>query len=354
MAFVSGCLLAAALPLPGALALAQGEAPWKVENKLVGKPKDADGRETKKAEDVSGIACETTSGFPRICLLVDDETQGAQIVILQNGKLIAGEFIRLIHHIHDGEAIELDGEAVAYADGSFYVVGSHGRARHEKDNAKQEVKNNAKAAASRHVVRVRFDPRTVQQDGKLGAAADVQVTSALSALIQREPTLARAFDVALDDNGLTIEGAAIRNGRFYAGMRGPVLDAREAAVLSIAVDAMIGSAGSAPQLHRLDLGKDTSGKARGVRDLVAFEGGFLIIAGPLNDPPGGEIKRADYSIFWWDGTSHKKLGDLNGYGSKVKPEALVPLEPTADKLRVLLFFDGPDEGEPRAVEIPRP
>src|SRR5690349_13315504 len=83
--------------LPAGSALARGDDPWKVEHKLIGKPRGLDPMDADKSKDVSGIACATTSGFPRICLIVDDETQGAQIVILKKDKLIAGDFIRLIH-----------------------------------------------------------------------------------------------------------------------------------------------------------------------------------------------------------------------------------------------------------------
>src|ERR1700755_1228514 len=82
--------------LGSSAAFAQDSKPWKVSGKLFGKPKNLDGSDSKKSEDVSGIACATTSGFPRVCLVADDETQGAQIVILEEGKLIAGDFVRLI------------------------------------------------------------------------------------------------------------------------------------------------------------------------------------------------------------------------------------------------------------------
>ena len=51
---------------------AQADQPWKVHGKLLGKaisPSDYE-----KSEDVSGIACSTTAGFPRLCLVADDET----------------------------------------------------------------------------------------------------------------------------------------------------------------------------------------------------------------------------------------------------------------------------------------
>jgi hypothetical protein len=49
-----------------------------------------------------------------------------------------------------------------------------------------------------------------------------------------------------------------------------------------------------------------------------------------------------------------KLLDLEPYGKKVKPEALLPLDEKNRKLRALLLFDGPEEGEPRTIEIRLP
>jgi Protein of unknown function (DUF3616) len=311
--------------------------------------------DSKKSEDVSGIACATTSGFPRICLLVDDETQGAQIVMLKKDKVVAGDFIRLIHNAHDGELLELDAEGVGYADGSFYVIGSHGRARHESHDPQKEAKNQAKADASRYVFRVHFDIHAVSNDGRLTGAVEITPSTKLPQFIQAEPALAHTFNTALADNGLTIEGVAVRDGVLYAGMRGPVRDNGDAVLLAVPIAALFSEQKGEARPHFLNLGKDTRSNARGVRDLVAFGHGFFVLAGPVQDPPNGEVKDGDYAVFWWDITSsHKKLADLKAYGKEIKPEALVPLEPKDKKLRALLFFDGPNEGAPRAVDIDQP
>ncbi len=336
-------------------AAAEGHKPWKVEGKLMGKLRGLDESESKKAKNVSGIACATTRGFPRICLLADDETQGAQIVILRHEKLIAGDFIRLVYHTHEGALIELDAEGVGYAEGSFYVIGSHGRARHERDAPKQEAHNDAKAAASRHVFRIRFDVGAVNDNGRLAGAPEITPSTALPRYISDEPQLASTFDISLDANGLTIEGVAVHDGRLYAGMRGPVLANGDAVILSVPLVVLFDGQHGAPQPHFLPLGRDTRHNARGVRDLVAFEHGFLVLAGPVNDPPNGEVNDSDYAVFWWDRTAPPKpLGDLKSFGRMVKPEALVPLDQRGNTLGVLLLFDGPDEGGPQPVEIARP
>jgi Protein of unknown function (DUF3616) len=323
-----------------------------MKGKLLGKPTDAGEPDGSKSEDVSGIACATAAGFARICLLADDESQGAQIVVLSDGKLIAGDFIRLIDDVHAGKPLELDAEGVAYADGSFYVIGSHGRPRHEADAA-EEAKNEAKAEASRRVFRIRFAPDAVDPlTGKLAAAPDIRPSLELSRLIREQPELASSFDKALDDNGLTIEGVAVRDGTLYAGMRGPVVDDGSAAILSVPLGTLFEGRSEGAKLDRVGLGEDTLGKPRGIRDLVAFGNGWLLLAGPVSDPPANhDIKLGDYAVFSWNGSNAAKLLDLKGYGKAVKPEALLPLDEENGKLRALVFFDGPKEGAPRTVEI---
>ena len=336
------------LVLHGWPAAAKENEPWRVAGKLIGKP-EAKESDSDKSHDVSGVACATTEGFPRKCLLVDDETQGAQIVILNDGSLVAGDFIRLIYNVQDGKPVELDAEGVAFADGDFFVVGSHGRPRHEAE-AKKEAKNKAKAEASRYVFRIRFDLNGVDHDARLTGPVEIKTSTKLPKFIKDWPELAPSFDRSLEDNGLTIEGVAVKGEKIYFGMRGPVLPDKSAAILSVPLLALFDGQSGNPQLHHVNLEK-----SRGVRDLVAFENGFLLIAGPVNDPPDGSVNDGDYSVYWWDGINHaRRLDEIKSFGNKVKPEGILPIDQRDGKLRVLLFFDGPDEGAPRPIEIARP
>jgi hypothetical protein len=95
---------------------------WPVRGKLQGK-------NGKKSKDVSGIDCATARGFPRAGLVIDDNMQEAQFVTVKDGEIVAGEMIPLIDNSFEGKPLELDGESVAYADGFFYVIGSHGHPR---------------------------------------------------------------------------------------------------------------------------------------------------------------------------------------------------------------------------------
>ena len=103
---VIGLLLVAGLL--AAPAGADEPTTWPVKHRLWG----TDGG---KSTDVSGIACTTAAGFPRSCLVIDDNSQSAQLVTLEDGKINAGEQVELISNKFKKKALELDGEGVAFA-----------------------------------------------------------------------------------------------------------------------------------------------------------------------------------------------------------------------------------------------
>lgn len=302
---------------------------WPVKGELIGK----DGR---KSRDVSGIACTTRKGFPRACLVIDDNLQGAQFVEVRDGKLVAGDTIKLIKN----KSLELDGEGVAFSRGFYYVIGSHGHPRdsdRKLDPAKHAELIRARIAASSKIVRFRAVD---------GTAAKNEQTSNLRKAIADEPDLVPFLDRRLDENGLTIEGIAIKDATLFAGFRAPVLDNNgRAVVLSVPIDALFGSSAMQRRLFRLALGQ-----GRGVRDLASFETGILILAGPAAAEPGV------YAIYAWDGASEnvRLLSELTQFAPKRKPEGLLPLDKVGTKLRVLILFDGDKEGTPTPVTVPAP
>ncbi|MET4233942.1 hypothetical protein ABIA85_007244 [Bradyrhizobium sp. LA6.10] len=306
---------------------------WPVKEKLVGK----DGG---KSKDISGIACSTAAGFPRSCLVIDDDMQAAQFVTLQDGELIAGKTIELIDNTFEGEPLELDGEGVAFANGFYYVIGSHGHPRdkkHKLDPKKHANEIKKRISASSQVVRF---PATT--DGT--PAGVIERTDKLRNVLASSPMLAPSLDKRLEENGLTIEGIAIKNdGTLLAGLRGPVLSNERAVVIPIPVEALFNGSFKAAEPFRLSLGK-----GRGVRDLASFEDSILILAGPMADGAGV------YAIFSWDGVSENVtlLAELTSFDAERKPEALLPLDRSPAGLRVLVLFDGEKEGAPTPVTVP--
>jgi Protein of unknown function (DUF3616) len=329
-----------------ALASSATPGPWTVQGKLHGKPKDGG----QVATDISGLACAPIAGATRLCLIIDDESQGTQLVILNMGRLLAGDTIRLSNDMLGSKPLELDAEGVAYADGFFYVVGSHGRPRHEEGKPEAEIK--AKTLATRHLYRVDLSNADIDlKTGAMKASPAVLESASLDPYIKADHRLANA-DLPLNKNGLTIEGLAVRDKILTLGFRGPSASGASI-VLGIPLSALFQAKPGQGASMTLPLGTDTSGKARGIRDLSVAGGGFVGIAGPVTDPADESysIRRGDYALFWWDGRSAPVLRDLDGYDVQAKPEAIMPLRMDGHKLSVLLLFDGPLNGMPTAVDV---
>src|SRR5262249_36537875 len=88
-------------------------------------------------------------------------------------------------------------------------------------------------------------------DGKFSGEADIKLSTELGKLFAAQPELAPFADKRLDENGLTAEGIAVRNGRLYAGLRGPSLGrGTRAAILSVSVAALFDGAAPAADVGR--------------------------------------------------------------------------------------------------------
>jgi hypothetical protein len=352
--------------LAGAPGMAAAQAPWDVSGAaLVGKTRKG---APQPSADVSGLACAGAVGAWRKCLIVDDESQGAQVVMLKEGSLHVGDPVPLIDtKFGRDKPVELDAEAVAFADddrgGAFYVIGSHGRPRHPDPGEAPE--DEAKAKSSKHVFRIAA--ATISDAGKIPAGRQLPPSGDLTGFLQADyrERLKDAYDRPLETNGMSIEGLAVRDHTMFVGFRGPVLAGR-AQVLSVPVDAVFDHGVGKAELVPLDLGKDVDGTPRGVRDLVTFGDAFLVLAGPEYDrakyaPP----RCGDYSVYLWKGHGPEasRLRDLDAYSDTIravlkdrydpkkppKPEGLLPLD--AAGRRALIVFDGPPNGWPVAVDL---
>lgn len=126
------------------------------------------------------------------------------------------------------------------------------------------------------------------------------------------------------ENGVDIEGVAVREGRLFVGFRGPVMRDGLAAVMEFAFEQP-----DAYEVKLVNLG------GRGVRDLAAVDGGLLLLAGPVGEEDG------EYSLYLWDGVSAAPtpVGDVPVDGD-AKPEGIALLGESASEWRVLLICDG--------------
>jgi len=316
---------------------------WPVKGKLVSNKGD-------KSKNVSGIACTRTDKFPRACLVIDDNMQAAQFVTVKDGELRAGDQVPLIDNQFGGEPLELDGEGVAYADGSFYVMGSHGHPRDKKKklNPTRDAEEiSARIAASSQIIRIHIKSTTAAALTK-NDILDIQRSSKLRKIIGADPLLNRFLDRRLENNGVTIEGVAVLGDRLFAGFRGPTLENGRSPILSVTLGGLFATEPAEPRLILLPLGE-----GRGVRDLSPLNDGLLILAGPTGDDAG------PYGVYWWNAASGNLhfLADITkatAATAQQKPEAILPLEQGPSGLRVVILSDGSKEGTPRAVLIPSP
>lgn len=351
IALALGLILGLA-PLSAHAAGTVEEMDWRIEGKLYGKfePNSVKKPDFRTARDISGIAC-ADGPFPRVCLIADDEAQGVQIVMAKRHGGEAGAFLPLSEERFAGTPLSLDAEGVAWSDGAFYVVGSHGRPRHETgaDPAREE----ARTRATQKVFRIRLVPGSVNRSGDIrGPRPTVEVSSDLPALLRTLPEIAPSLDRKLADHGFNIEGVAVREGRMFLGLRAPVVEGK-AAIVSVAVGALFDGKAERPELKTYDLGRDSLGQPRGVRDLTPYGAGLLVLAGPQLDPPQGRaVIYGDYAVYRTlpNGTA-VLVTALPAYGPEAKPEALLPLEHEGGALRAVLLFDGLREGGGRQISF---
>jgi hypothetical protein len=135
-------------------------------------------------------------------------------VTLKDSGLVAGDPIQLVEDSFKSKALELDGEGVAYADGFYYVIGSHGHPRDSEQRfkpRKHAAQLKARIKATSQIIRI-----SASRDGN---TPEIQSNNKLRDILAAEATLGPFVDKRLENNGLTIEGIAVRNGRLFAGFR---------------------------------------------------------------------------------------------------------------------------------------
>ena len=281
-------------------------------------------KDEKEATNISGAAC----ARPGVCLMVSDEKRYAREFSLVGGKIIPGDKLDLL----GGGEGETDAEAVAYADGAYYLTGSHG-----------VTKKTAEHQDSRYwVYRAKVDPQTGRPTGK------VKTSGALLAILKATPPLKAHVDQPLQKNGVNIEGLAVRDHQLYFGFRGPISSAG-AYVMKVSEAALFDGAPAAPVVSVLPLGA-----GQGIRDLAALAaGGSLVLSGPqAGDDRSATPTRAQ--VFFWDGISGtvRALADVP-HGAGAKPESLTVLGEDARGYDLLIMCDGPAGGAPIRLRVPR-
>lgn len=298
----------------------------------------------KTRRSVSGVACNRNAANERICLMAFDEGTQARYATVRPNQLVPDPQPVVLASGSE----ELDTESAA-SDGRYlYVAGSH--------SAKRSNCNSN--PGSRHVFRLTLDPTTGR-----GQPESLTESSRLWDIMATLPVLKdhvgerQCLGSEPSERGINIEGLAVRDDRLYFGFRGPVIDG-EAWVLSVNSNALFDSADAAAQLNRVALGTH-----RGIRDMVAVDGGFLLLAGPDD---GKTSQSLAWTISLWDGKNTEALVvprllatlDLSAVAlrpcdAELKPEAISVLEESAHSYRVMVLSDGMCDGGPLSFTVPR-
>lgn len=287
--------------------------------------------------DVSGIGV-----LPHDRLLIAAD-EGDKVQVLRRVDALRYEVEHTADLVSGNK--EADFEAVAVDGADIYVAGSHSRKRKRVKEDKKQKKNLKRLAT------VEPEPSRDQllhlelgNGGVLVAKGAID----LRVLIDGDDVLSLFQPTPSKENGIDIEGLAVRGGELYVGFRGPVLRENFAPILRLEVDD--------PGKHELLFVQLDGG---GVRGMTEVAGGLLLLSGAVGDA------RQEHGLYFWDGRTCvpgkdvdepcvlKRLGDVplpSGHDG-AKAEGLALLEESEASYEVLVVYDSAPNGAPTRLRV---
>lgn len=217
------------------------------------------------------------------------------------------------------KAPEIDIEGLDFDDGYLWIIGSHSRKRPKVDKNKTDEENLARMAEVRTdgnrftLGRFPLSDQGVpvaERDSRRAARLEGGTEgNVLLDALRADSMLGPFCQIPSKENGLDLEGLAVRGNRVFAGLRGPVLRGW-AVVLDFEVEVYPGSPGRLklsrpPWKHLLKL------DGLGVRELALLDKDLLILAGPTMDLDG------PVTVYRWVGAVEKTGASLNPEVAKV-------------------------------------
>lgn len=278
--------------------------------------------------NLSGIGCLSDKS----CLIGADEGRAVQLAELSRSAKTL-KIVRTVPLLRSGK--EIDIEAIAAEGDCYYIIGSHGISK--KQGEQQEN---------------RFRIFRLKVNRETGVPAGV-TTASLSQVLQSDAVLGKHFQMPLQQNGVNIEGLAVRDGRLFVGLRNPNVGGYAFVIELAAEDVFANKPRPEYTLHKVRLGEGL-----GIREIVAAATGFLIIAGNAGSEPSEKYTEAenyekdrDFSMVFWDGKGPDtyRIGPIPSTPDKA--EAMTILEQSASQITVLILFDGPRQGQPSVYRI---
>jgi len=155
------------------------------------------------------------------------------------------------------------------------------------------------------------------------------------------------------------EGVVAKNGMLYVGFRSPCLNGN-AHIIEIAPDELFKKESEkAYVMHTVPLGDGIA-----IREMVAIDSGFLIVAGNAgSEPSDGDnpdtetnVKDFDpdrpFSLVFWNGDDRlQEIGAIPTESTKHNVEAMLVLSETDDSIELLMLCDNPTRGYPTVYRI---
>ncbi|WP_417913604.1 DUF3616 domain-containing protein [Candidatus Electronema sp. JM] len=259
-----------------------------------------------------------------------DENRIQFLTINSDGSCVAA------HSILVTQGKELDIEGICVEGDLAYVIGSHSskrkkikKERNWKENRETFHQDKIEDEVSRDwLFRLRLN-----EDGKELAKDRIS----LRGIIYNDPALKAFCGIPSKENGVDIEGLAVKDGWLHVGFRGPVFRDNYVPVLRLRWEE--------PEQYELlyvRLG------GRGIRDLATVADGFLILAGPVGDGTDS------YQIYHWNGKDTVPgkdrrpedmgrlclLGEIAPPDEDSKAEGLAVLEERQDSWQLVIAYDG--------------
>jgi len=278
------------------------------------------------SDDISGV-----TAVGEFLVIVSDEAKNPTVVQVLKKE---GAGYRTFTNVELPVEGEADLEAVAADRNVIYVTGSHAWTR--------KIDDAAIKAPERKKSREQFFRFELSATGEPGP---VEGPKSLRPALKADPVLNGFLEIASKENGIDIEGLAVKDGQMYFGFRGPVLRDGWVPVLVTTWE----------NAETIDV-RYVQLDGRGIRDIAAVETGFLILAGPVGD---GDTS---YRVYYWSGADQltgglaakpQRMAELSDLGEG-KPEGLAVLSAQGRKYRVLIVFDGLPRGEATAWALSRP
>lgn len=314
-------------------------------------------------------ACDRTGS----CLWLGcDEATSVERLITRDGVRFAEHKafpLSGIFTLPAGDAEEIDIEGLTHDGGYLWITGSHSlkrkKPKRHEENPEEALRRFATVEADPNryfLARVPLVPageegiHDLARSGASGATAAclpmTAGTNALAEALARDPLLGRFTSIPSKENGLDIEGIAVRGDRVFLGLRGPVLRG-----WALIIELELGSAGPGMlalnpigphrrpyRLHFLDL------DGLGIRDLLLDRDDLLLLAGPTMDLDGpSRIYRWARAMAVRESTviTHRQIERLLDvpYGDGVNhAEGMVLIDGTDEVARrLLVVYDSPAE-----------